>query len=155
MIINWSLLQNPTCEPDLFCSDKQNKKVRAAISGMIRFRRQHHKTRKMNTTRRDLIMQRWKTLLNKSGIGRPICRTGIIQVPLLNFEWVTAVDEAIPRLGVKGGLQGFRSPAKRTLDAWNREIPWPMAGCSGVLHPAMETSAAVGESNARVPCSPL
>ena len=42
--------------------------------------------------------------------------------PLLNFEWVTAVDEAIPRLGVKGGLQGFRSPAKRTLDAWNREI---------------------------------
>jgi len=36
--------------------------VRAAISGMMRFQRQHHKARKMDTTRRDLIMQRWNVI---------------------------------------------------------------------------------------------
>jgi hypothetical protein len=36
--------------------------MRAAISGMMRFRRQHHKARKMDTTRRDLIMQRWNVV---------------------------------------------------------------------------------------------
>ncbi len=36
--------------------------MRAAISGMMRFRRQHHKARKMDTTRRDLIMQRWNVI---------------------------------------------------------------------------------------------
>lgn len=36
--------------------------MRAAISGMMRFRRQHHKARKMDTNRRDLIMQRWNVI---------------------------------------------------------------------------------------------
>lgn len=33
-----------------------------AISGMMRFRQQHHSTRKMNATRRNLIMQRWNVV---------------------------------------------------------------------------------------------
>ncbi|MGE4112380.1 MAG: hypothetical protein AB7E73_16935, partial [Burkholderiales bacterium] len=42
-------------------------------------------------------------------------------LPLLNFEWVKVRDGAgSPMPGVKGGLRGYRSPAKRTLDAWNR-----------------------------------
>lgn len=36
--------------------------MQAAISGMMRFRRQHHNARKMDTTRRDLIMQRWNVV---------------------------------------------------------------------------------------------
>jgi hypothetical protein len=36
--------------------------VQAAISGMMRFRRQHHNGRKMNATRPDLIMQRWNVV---------------------------------------------------------------------------------------------
>jgi hypothetical protein len=36
--------------------------VQAAISGMMCFRRQHHNARKMNATRRDLIMQRWNVI---------------------------------------------------------------------------------------------
>lgn len=36
--------------------------MQAAISGMMRFRRQHHNARKMNATRRDLIMQRWNVV---------------------------------------------------------------------------------------------
>ncbi len=36
--------------------------MQAAISGMMRFRRQHHNARKMDTTRRDLIMQRWNVI---------------------------------------------------------------------------------------------
>ncbi len=74
------------------------------------------------------------------------------QLPLLNFEWVMMHDDAgSPRPGVKGG----RSPAQRTLDAWPRAIRWPMAGCSGVVHPAMETSAAIAQPSARVRCAPL
>jgi len=57
-----SLLQNPTREPDLFRGARRNWRVRAAISGMMWFRRQHHKARKMDTTRRDLIMQRWNVV---------------------------------------------------------------------------------------------
>lgn len=38
--------------------------------------------------------------------------------PLLKFEWVRWRDGSIPRQGVKGG----RSPAKRTLDALDREV---------------------------------
>ena len=64
-------------------------------------------------------------------------------------------DAGSPRPGVKGGLRGYRSPAKRTLDAWNRAIRWPVAGCSGVVHPAMETSAAIAQPSARVRCAPL
>ena len=76
--------------------------------------------------------------------------------PLLNFEWVMLREgTGSPRPGVKGGLRGYRSPAKRTLDAWNRAIRWPVAGCSGVVHPAMETSAATDEPSARVRCAPL
>lgn len=71
--------------------------------------------------------------------------------PLLNFEWVLVLDGGSPRPGVKGG----RSPAKRTLDAGNRTIRWTVAGCSGVVHPAMETSAAVVVARTRVGCSPL
>jgi hypothetical protein len=37
-------------------------KVRAAISGMMRLRRQNHKARKMDATRRELIMQRWNVI---------------------------------------------------------------------------------------------
>lgn len=36
--------------------------MRTAISGMIWFRHQHHKVRKMNTSRRALIMQRWNVI---------------------------------------------------------------------------------------------
>ena len=36
--------------------------MRAAISGMMRFSRQHHNARKMNPTRRELIMQRWNMI---------------------------------------------------------------------------------------------
>ena len=36
--------------------------MQAAISGMMRFRRQHHNACKMNATRRDLIMQRWNVI---------------------------------------------------------------------------------------------
>jgi hypothetical protein len=36
--------------------------MRVAISGMMRFRQQHHSTRKMNATRRNLIMQRWNVV---------------------------------------------------------------------------------------------
>jgi class 3 adenylate cyclase len=75
----------------------------------------------------------------------------MIFLPLLNFEWVMVRDAGSPRPGVKGGLRGYRSPAKRTLDAWNRAIRWPVAGCSGVVHPAMETSAMF----AQVRCAPL
>ena len=64
----------------------------------------------------------------------------IKELPLLNFEWVTVHNEGSPRLGVKGG----RSPAQRTLDAWNRAIRWAMAGCGAVTHPAIETRAAIG-----------
>ena len=38
--------------------------------------------------------------------------------PLLKFEWVRWRDGSIPRQGVKGG----RSPAKRTLDALDRDV---------------------------------
>jgi hypothetical protein len=61
-------------------------------------------------------------------------------VPLLNFEWVTVHDDGSPRPGVKGG----RSPAQRTLDAWNWAIRWSMAGCGAVTHPAIETQAVIG-----------
>lgn len=44
-----------------------------------------------------------------------------------------------PRSRVKGG----RSPAERTLDAWDREVRWPVAGCGALLHPAMEAMAVV------------
>jgi D-Tyr-tRNAtyr deacylase len=60
--------------------------------------------------------------------------------PLLNFEWVTVHEDGSPRPGVKGG----RSPAQRTLDAWNRAIRWSMAGCGAVTHPAIETRAVFG-----------
>ncbi len=36
--------------------------MQAAISGMMCFRRQHHNARKMDATRRDLIMQRWNVI---------------------------------------------------------------------------------------------
>jgi hypothetical protein len=36
--------------------------VQAAISGMMRFRRQHHNACEMNTTRRNLILQRWNVI---------------------------------------------------------------------------------------------
>lgn len=36
--------------------------VQAAISGMMRFSRQHHNACEMNVTRRDLIMQRWNVI---------------------------------------------------------------------------------------------
>lgn len=62
------------------------------------------------------------------------------KVPLLNFEWVTVHEDGSPRPGVKGG----RSPAQRTLDAWNRAIRWSMAGCGAVTHPAIETRAVFG-----------
>lgn len=39
-------------------------------------------------------------------------------LPLLKFEWVRWRDGSIPRQGVKGG----RSPAKRTLDALDRDV---------------------------------
>ena len=78
-----------------------------------------------------------------------------IYEPLLNFEWVMVHDTGSPRPGVRGGLRGYRNPAKRTLDARNRAIRWPVAGCSGVVHPAMETNAAIAEPSARVRCTPL
>ena len=36
--------------------------MQATISGKMRFSRQHHNARKMDTTRRDLIMQRWNVI---------------------------------------------------------------------------------------------
>jgi hypothetical protein len=45
-----------------FFGKRRNLRVRAAISGMMSFRRQHHKARKMDATRRDLIMQRWNVV---------------------------------------------------------------------------------------------
>lgn len=54
----------------------------------------------------------------------------------LKIEWVME----FPKLRVKGG----RSPAERTLDAQDREIRWPMAGCGALPHPAMETLAVIG-----------
>jgi hypothetical protein len=47
---------------DLFRIWGRKRRVRAAISGMLRFRRQYHKARKMDATRRDLIMQRWNVV---------------------------------------------------------------------------------------------
>lgn len=73
----------------------------------------------------------------------------------MNFEWVMVRDEGSPIPGVKGGLRGYRGPAKRTLDARNRAIRWLMAGCWGVVHPAMETSAAIALASTRVRCAPL
>lgn len=64
----------------------------------------------------------------------------MLKEPLLNFEWVTVHEDGSPRPGVKGG----RSPAQRTLDAWNRAIRWSMAGCGAVTHPAIETRAVFG-----------
>ena len=64
----------------------------------------------------------------------------LINLPLLNFEWVTVDCNGSPRPGVKGG----RSPAQRTLDAWNWAIRWSMAGCGAVTHPAIETRAEIG-----------
>ena len=58
-------------------------------------------------------------------------------LPLLNFEWVMR-GLGCRALGVKGG----RSPAQRTLDAKSPAVRWSMAGCSAVVHPAMETRAA-------------
>jgi hypothetical protein len=46
----------------LFSGKRRNLRVRVAISGMMSFRRQHHKARKMDATRRDLIMQRWNVV---------------------------------------------------------------------------------------------
>jgi hypothetical protein len=51
-------LQNLTCGSDLFRGGRQNWKVRAAISGLMQFQRQHHKDREMDTTLCALILQR-------------------------------------------------------------------------------------------------
>jgi hypothetical protein len=53
-----SLLQNPDFSADYFRGEGRKREVRAAISGMMRFRRHHHEARKMDATRRELIMQR-------------------------------------------------------------------------------------------------
>ena len=63
--IKRSLLQNPTREPDLFRGGRRNWKVRAATSGMTRFRHQNHKARKMDTIRRDLVMQLCMSRVNR------------------------------------------------------------------------------------------
>jgi hypothetical protein len=63
-----------------------------------------------------------------------LCVVGI-HGPHLKNEWVMGC----PRSRVKGG----RSPAERTLEARDREVRWPMAGCGALSHPAMEAIADV------------
>ncbi len=75
-----------------------------------------------------------------ASVSQAACACRFLFGPLLNFEWVTVHEDGSPRPGVKGG----RSPAQRTLDAWNRAIRWSMAGCGAVTHPAIETRAVFG-----------
>ncbi len=56
------LLQKAACMADLFRCRRRKWEVQAAISGMMRFSRQHHNACEMNATRRDLIMQRWNVI---------------------------------------------------------------------------------------------
>lgn len=57
---------------------------------------------------------------------------------ILDFQWEIQI------LGWRAaGVKGGRSPAQRTLEASSPPTREPMAGCSAVVHPTMETRAAV------------
>ena len=63
----------------------------AAISDMICFRRQHHNARKMNTTRRDLIMQCWNVI--QHDLAPELCsefgpQTLKLEEVIHTLEWV-------------------------------------------------------------------
>ena len=57
-----SHLQDRTEAGDFFRGERRKRRVRAAISGMMQLRRQHHKVRITNASRRQLIMQRWNVI---------------------------------------------------------------------------------------------
>lgn len=102
-----SLLQNHACEPYLFCGGRRNWKVRAAISGMMRFRHQHHKSRKMDTARRDLITQRWNVVQHdllpelRNDVGT---LTPKLEKVIYILEWVR-IEEFVDRHGAERGVR--------------------------------------------------
>jgi hypothetical protein len=69
---------------------------------------------------------------------------GSIFMPLLNFEWVMMRGAGGPRPGSRAGCGSIAVRRSGPLGLESGDT-LSMAGCSEVVHPAMQTSAAIAE----------